>query len=370
MIGLLAGSATWGLFWGAWAALLPGIRDQVSADAGQLGLALFAVPVGAFPAMLGMGPVFDRYGRPAFGVTLVLFAVASALSGFASGIVPLAGSLLLVGATSGAIEVALNAATAAAEATTGRRLFNRVHAVTPVAMIVGAPLAGAAREAGWDPADVLLVVAVLVAASAVPNLAGRRVPAAPRIRGLRLSGGLVMYGIAGAAVLFVENAVEQWSAVLLDQELAVGAFLASLGPAGYMAALSLGRFVTQRYGENLTPRRAVTLAGAGGAAGVGVAATAWHPALALAGFGFAGLAVAPALPTVLAAVGRVADRPGAALATVTTVSYLGFLASPAVVGQAAGVVGVSGALGWVAGFGALLAAGCGVHWWLRRRGLA
>jgi MFS family permease len=368
MIGLLAGSAGWGLFWGAWAALLPGVGDQVGADPGQLGLALFAIPLGAFPAMLGMGSVFDRHGRPAFGVALLLFAVASAVPGFASGVVPLAGSLLLVGAASGAIEVGLNAATAAEEAATGQRLFNRVHALTPVAMIVGAPLAGAAREAGFTPAQVLLTVASLVAATAVPNLTRRRqLTSRSRTRGLRLSGRLLGYGLAGAGVLFVENAVEQWSAVLLEKDLGTGPFLASLGPAGYLAALSLGRFLAQRYGEGLTPRRALALAGAGAAVGVAVAATAAHPVSTLVGFGFAGLTAGPALPALLAAVGRVAGHPGVALATVTVVSYLGFLASPAVVGRAAGEIGLPGALGWVAGVGGLLAAGCGLHWVLRRR---
>ena len=368
MTGLLAGSAGWGLFWGAWAALLPGIKDQIGADSGQLGLALFTVPLGAIPAMLGMGPVFDRYGRPALGATLLLFAVASVLPGFASGTVPLAGSLLLVGATSGAIEVALNAATAAEEAGTGQRLFNRVHAVTPIAMIVGAPLAGAARQAGFTPAQVLLGVALLLIASAVPNLTGRQRPAPPtRTRGLRWSRWLFGSGLAGAAVLFVENAVEQWSAVLLETELGTGPFLASLGPAGYLSALSLGRLLAQRYGQGLTPHRAVALAGTGAGVGVTVAATASHPTLALAGFGIAGLAAAPALPTLLAAVARFADPPGAALATVTTVSYLGFLASPTVVGQVGSAVGIPAALGWVAGIGGLLAAGCGLHWAMRRR---
>ena len=261
----------------------------------------------------------------------------------------------------------MNAATAAEEAGTGQRLFNRVHAVTPIAMIVGAPLAGAARQAGFTPAQVLLAVAMLLVASAVPNLTGRR-PAPPtRTRGLRWSGWLFGYGLAGAAVLFMENAVEQWSAVLLETELGTGPFLASLGPAGYLVALSLGRFLAQRYGEGLTPRRAVALAGTGAGAGVAVAATASHPALALAGFGIAGLAAAPALPTLLAAVARFANPPGAALATVTTVSYLGFLASPTAVGQVGSAVGIPAALGWVAGVGGLLAAGCGVRWAMRRR---
>jgi len=372
MFGLLAGSATWGLFWGAWAALLPGIGEQVSAGPAELGSALFAVPVGALPAMLGMGPVFDRYGRPAFGVVLLLFAVASALPGYGSGTLSLAGALLLVGAASGAVEVGLNAATATEERVTGRRLFNRIHAVTPIAMILAAPLAGAAREAGMTSRDVLLVVAALAAVSAVPNLAARplRAPVRSRMDWSKTSRILVGYGLAAAVVLFVENAVEQWSAVFLDRDLGTGAFVASLGPAGYMAALAVGRLTAQRYGGWLTPRRALVLAGACAAAGLGLAAAAWHPVPALAGFVIAGLGAGPALPTLLTAAGGGADPPGTALATVTTVSYLGFLASPAVVGQTAGLVGLPVALGCVAGLGVLLAGAVAVRGRVRPAGRA
>ncbi|MGH3729680.1 MAG: hypothetical protein ACRDTU_13165 [Micromonosporaceae bacterium] len=365
--GLLAGSGSWGVFWGGWAALLPGIKDQVGVDASQLGLALFAIPVGALPAMLGMGPVFDRYGRGAFGVTLVLFAAAVVSPGFTYGVIPLAVSLLLVGATSGAIEVGLNAATAAVEAETGRRLFHQVHAVTPVAMIVAAPAVGLVRQFGATPLPILAAIGVVVALTALPNLSGvpRGVTGGAPVRAggkvrFVFSWRIVVFGLAGAAVLFIENAVEQWSALLLVDELRASAFVASLGPAAYMAALALGRLLAQRYGAGLTPRTAVALAGVAGGLGVGLASITGHPVVALAGFAVAGLGTAAALPTLLATAGRLAapQRRGAAVSTVTTVSYLGFLASPACVGAASGAVGLPYALGLVAGLGVLLAAGC------------
>ena len=363
-LGSLAASASWGVFWGGWAALLPGIKIQAGLDAPALGLALCAIPIGAVPAMLVTGTVYDRYGRRTLGISLVLFAVAVVLPGLATGKWSLAAALLAVGATSGAIEVALNAATAATEAATGRRLFHLVHAVTPIAMIVAAPAVGAARQAGAAPLPILLVVGALVAVSAVVD-GWSRVPApADRSAGdhsarFRLvpTGWVLLYGLAGATVLFVENAVEQWSAVLLDHQRGTGPFVASLGPAGYLAALAVGRMVAHRYGDGLTPGIAVTIAGIGGAAGISLAANASAPGLAIAGFVLAGLGNAAALPTLLTATGRGAEanRRGAAVATVTTVSYLGFLTSPAAVGSVAGAAGLSGALGMVAALAGALA---------------
>ncbi|MGH3750062.1 MAG: hypothetical protein ACRDT8_21990, partial [Micromonosporaceae bacterium] len=97
-----------------------------------------------------------------------------------------------------------------------------------------------------------------------------------------------------------------------------------------------------------------------GVVGLGLAAVSHQPLLALSGFALAGLGIAPALPTLLAASGRRAEprQRGAAVSTVTTVSYLGFMASPASVGAAAFVVGLPTALGFVAAVGAVLAVCC------------
>ncbi|WP_434056940.1 hypothetical protein, partial [Pseudonocardia lacus] len=69
------------------------------------------------------------------------------------------------------------------------------------------------------------------------------------------------------------------------------------------------------------------------------------PFAALAGWALVGLAVAPLAPAVLGAAPRVCDGPApTAIATVTTVGYLGSFTGPPLVGALAGPGGLSGAL--------------------------
>ncbi|MFC7583138.1 MFS transporter [Nonomuraea antimicrobica] len=298
---LIAVCAAWAVFWGSWSALLPAVKLELGISSADLGLALSAVPVGALPAMALTGRLARGRERAALAVTVVLFA------GGVAAIVPvsngwqLALALLVVGATSGALDIALNLATGRAERETGRRLFQQVHAAFPVTVIAAAPLTGLARSYGLDVGTVLVIIALIVVATALtlPALrlgSGRSEP--PVSEGRRLWGAAVVLGVLAACALVVENSVEQWSVLLLEEHRGATPLLASLAPSAYMAALTAGRLVVQALPR--TPLRALYLvAGVGGGAGIALAGLGGGALVSLAGFALTGLALGPLLPAVL-----------------------------------------------------------------------
>jgi hypothetical protein len=143
---------------------------------------------------------------------------------------------------------------ARAERSTGARLFQVVHAAFPVLVVVAAPTAGLARQLGVPLPVILLVVAVLVAGvglSAPSGLDlgpatggddGAERTALNRRRRQRLGIGV---GALGACTLIMENGVEQWSAVLLENHRQAPPVVAGSAPAVYYLALSLGRLAAQ-----------------------------------------------------------------------------------------------------------------------------
>ncbi|WNV90063.1 MFS transporter [Umezawaea sp. Da 62-37] len=272
----------------------------------------------------------------------------------------------MIGATSGAIEVALNATTAEHEARDGVRLFNKVHAATPLAMVVAAPSVGLARQAGASSREVLLVIAALVLVSAFLSIdrAGWRTRSTSDspVRTRSATPILIAFGLVAAVVLFMENAVEQWGAIHLEQDLGAGPLLGSAAPAAYMIGLAGGRLLVQWQGERFSGLTVVVFGSVLGAVGL-VLAVITEPAglpaaVALAGFALAGIGLAPAVPTLLGMAGKSADdeRRPAAITTVTTISYLGFLGSPPLVGLLAATWGLTTAFAVVAAGGVLVAA--------------
>ncbi|WP_170321774.1 MFS transporter [Acrocarpospora pleiomorpha] len=319
------------MFWGAWSGLLPAIKEQLGASTADLGLALTAVSIGAIPAMMVTGRLARGRESLVLALSMAGLAAVAVVLGFISEPWVLALALLILGVASGSVDVALNMATARGERVTGRRLFQPVHAAFPVAVIVAAPAAGFARDLGMSTPAVLTCAAALVLAA---GLAAVRLPLGPPTQqednekkprpGLWGIG--VVLGLLGACLLIVENAVEQWSAILLEDHLSAGPVLAAAAPATYMAALTTGRLIAQAL-PTLTTRTLFLIAGLGGSSGIILAGLATTPWLSLTGFGLSGLAFAPLMPAILSDAGT-RDTTGAIVTTVSVVSYTGFVISP------------------------------------------
>jgi MFS family permease len=333
----LAGFVALGAFWGAWAALLPDVQRAVDASKGALGLALLFVAVGSLPAMLLVaGPLFRRFGGRAVAWTCAAFAVAALLPGLATTVPALAAALALVGATSGVLDVGINAQAANIERETGRRLMPLAHGLYSTGVLAGAIGAGLARGAGAGRESILAVVAVLIAATALtllqsPGSIGTPEAGARRQRRFSLGRALLAIGLVGAAAFVVEGGVESWSAIFLARQFDATPELSALGPAVFGASMAVGRFLGQA-AERVSDRALLaggTLAAAGGC--VVVAASGGAP-LALAGFALAGAGISLNAPVVFGAAGRRRVDPAGSVATVTTLGYVGLFIGPPLVG--------------------------------------
>jgi MFS family permease len=343
--------ASFGAYWGAWGVLLPDIKERTGASVSQLGLALLVVAATALPAMLVTGAAIDRFGSRIVVVALASFAAAVVLPGLAGSLPELVLVLVVVGAASGAVDVVINVAATALEASSGRRLIQVAHALFSAGFLAGSVGTGLAREAGVGPLPVLLVVA---GANVIAVLLNRRVELGGRAGGTGLQRPsfapvLVLLGILCAVAFVVEGGIEAWSALFLESELDAGPAVSGLGPGLFAAAMVAGRLAAHGLEKRLGDRRLLAAGGLTAAIGLLLAATAPSAAPALAGFLLGGAGVSVAAPTLFGLAGRgaTAATRGGAIATVTTLSYLGFVAGPPLIG------GVSGAFDLRAGVGLL-----------------
>ena len=349
--GPLAAFAAFGVFWGAWGVVLPDVKAQVGASVSELGIALFFISLAALPSMLLTGRLTDRIGARAVAPLLVLFAATVTLPGLTHSVTTLALALAVLGFASGSLDVAINVAASAVEADGGRRVMQLAHALFSAGFLLAAVSVGLARDAGAAPEHVLVVAAAVVAATALLNRRQPHAPALRRGRRLVFSGRLVALGLLCAFAFVVESGIESWSALFLEEDLAAPPSVSGLGPGLFAVAMVTGRLAGQRLELRLGDRTLFVAGAAIAACGLALAASAPSIPFALAGFLLGGAGVSVAAPTLIGAAGRGAreGERGSAVASVTTLSYLGFLAGPPLIGA------VSGAYDLRVGF-ALLAA--------------
>ncbi|MGV9536842.1 MFS transporter [Streptosporangium sandarakinum] len=386
-----AGFVVFGAFWGAWGASVPAIRDQAGLDDGRLGLALLFVGAGALPAMPAAGLAVDRWGRrPAALLLVLLGAVGTAVALTARDLWSLSAGLALLGAASGAADVAINAAAGTAEQAAGRPVITRAHGFFSASVVLASLSTGLLADAGAPVYLPFLLVALVAAGLAPAVAAGGRAGAADRAArrgtgtpGERADGGgdpararpageeapegragrpavrlapLLLFGGLGALAFAAENAHQSWGAVYLADVLGAGPVLAAAAPAVFAAVVAVTRFSAGR----LESWRAATVLVCGAvtaAAGSAAVAVAPSAPVALAGLVLAAAGTAVLFPTLLAAandgVGHAVR--GRATSVVTGVAYLGFLAGPVYVGWWADATGLPGAMGAVAALSLALA---------------
>jgi MFS family permease len=348
--GPLAAFFALGILWGGWAALVPAVQAAVGASNGTLGLALLFVAVGSLPAMLLTGRELDRRGTRILPWLIVGLAVATTLPAFADSVPTLAVSLFALGIATGATDVAMNAAVSELEARRDTRLMQLAHALYSAGVLVGALAVGLARELGAGRLEVLGGIAVVLLASAAMNLKHEQVERRPaRTRGPRLNRAALPLGILCGAAFVIEGGMENWGAIFLERDLDASPAVSALAPAAYGGAMMLGRFSGQWLERRLGDT--VLLAGAMVVAFAGLVGAALAPNVpaAIAAFFVGGAGISIAAPALFGAGGRLAspEERGSAVATVTTLGYLGFLVGPPFVG------GVAEAAGLRASFAAL-----------------
>lgn len=362
-----SGFAVFGLFWGTWGAVLPAVKAQTGATEAQLGLALLVLAAAALPAMLSSGRIIDRLRDRALAPMAGAFGIAAVLPGLAHSPLALGASVVAVGAASGALDVTMNAAVATEEARRGRRLMHAAHAVFSGGVVIASVSVGLARSGGAGPRPVLAVVAALVMLVALAiHASGRGQPDRARTttegtgagdRHLLLSMPLVVLGGLCALAYLVENALQSWSALHLEQSLGAGPAIGGLGPAFFAGAAGLGRLGAQGVAPRVSDHLLLATAAGVGAVGTAVTALAPSTAAALAGVFVAGAGISVAAPTVFGLAGRIVapGGRGRAMSTVTTTAYLGFLLGPPLVGVVAGALNLRVAFGVVAAVAILLA---------------
>ncbi len=350
------GYAVFGLFWGSWAACLPAIQRATGASEAQLGLALLCVAVAALPAMLVAGRLADVFGARLVPIFLVFFGGVEWLPGLARSVAMLILFLAFVGIATGLLEIAINAHAARLEALHGIRIMDGLHAAFSSGVLVGGIGSGLLRRAGAHPAWILAAVGVLTALTAVANL-GPYPPLAPRQLRARLARPLLIVGLVLALAFLVENGLETWSALFLERTLNANPAVSGLGPGLFAGAMVTGRVLAQKVEWPSVAGR-MLFAGVAAAAGLAVAATAHHAAVALAGFVIAGGGLALSAPTLFGVAGRVGGEGGrgAALSTVAILGYLGFVAGPALIGAVSAASSLRGGFLFLCAVAVILAA--------------
>jgi hypothetical protein len=348
--------ATFGVFFvngaivGTWIAHIPWVSDRFDFSKSTLGLVLITMAIGVLVALPIMGQAFVRLGS-ARSVRLTAIACAAVLPlpllAPEPWLLPLA--LAVLGASSGSMDVSMNAHGVAVERTLARPVMSSLHAGWSFGGLAGAGLVVIAGAAGVDPrAETVIAAALflLLVAFCLRYLGeGSKTEEAPA-GFVRPSRSVILLAALCFVIMVTEGAMGDWGGLYLTRDLGTTTSVAALAFAtfsgGMMAGRVFGDWLNRRLGAATLMRWGTALA----AIALGGMLLAGSVPVAIAGFFLVGIGVANGVPIVFSAAGHAPGREsGPNIAAVSSMGSIGFLAGPPFIGFLADATSLPLALG-------------------------
>ncbi len=353
--GVIAVFFVHGMLFASWVAHIPQVRAHLGIGLGLLGVALLGAPVGSILAMTAAGYLVPRLGsRRVLRTGMVGYCLAGSLLGVAGSLITFFLVFMLWGLFQGTLEVSMNTQAVAVESAQRRSVMPVFHGSWSLGALAGAGIGTVAVALGVPLTTQLLFLGgVSLAALALLTtrlLANDRnshddAPVVERRRGSWLTAAVLVLCVVALADMLCEGAAADWSAVYLRSSLNASGVILGLAYSLYSLVMVGTRFAGPRLLAKWPRHRVLPGFTAVATVGFAVGLAAHDTAITLIAFCCLGAGCALVIPTTYSTVGETASaNPGRAVALVSGVGWVGFVAGPPLIGQIASTTSLRFAL--------------------------
>lgn len=348
-----------GLTFASWASRIPDIKNSLQLSEAALGGVLLTLPIGQIIGIFLSGFLVNRFGsKNVLTVSSVLYPASLILLGLAETPLHLVGVLALFGLFSNLYNIAINTQAVAVEGLYGRSIMAGFHGLWSLAGFAGGIIGALMIARGFSPLIhfcIIFFINMLLLSLAQRSLLPRDTRSKETTKTSIFSKpdkSILILGSIAFACMICEGTMFDWSGVYFEKVIAAPGSLSRLGFVAFMCAMAMGRFAADylitRFGVE------IMLKGSGIAILSGILFAVALPQVfpATIGLLIAGLGVSSVVPLTYSLAGKSKNiSPSVALATVSSVGFLGFLIGPPVIGFLAEIYGLRIAFAIVAVLG-------------------
>lgn len=327
-----------GLCFASWASRIPDIKSALMLSDGAMGSILFALPAGQMLTMPFSGFLASKYGsKKIMRFAPPMYAIAMVSLSLATSSLQLALALFFFGITGNISNIAINTQAVVAEKMYRRPIMASFHGSWSLAGFAGALIGLLMGVLQLSPTHHFLMVCAVAIGSTFLNsnyLLDDISSSAERKKFFTKPDGLLFsLGVVGFFAMSCEGAMFDWSGVYFKDIVGATGGMITLGYASFMVMMTAGRFIGNKFIAKFGQKKLMQINGALIAAGLLLAVV--YPTVPTAVFGFllVGFGVSTNIPIVFSMAGaHKTMAPSKALAAVSSISYLGFLLGPPMIG--------------------------------------
>ncbi|MCC9062634.1 MFS transporter [Flavobacterium piscisymbiosum] len=354
-----------GLSFATWASRIPDIKTALHLTEGDLGSILFALPMGQLIIMPFSGKMVTKFGSHRILVfSLIMYVLCLANLGLATSALQLSLGLFLFGVFGNLANIAVNTQGVYTEVLFKKTIMSSFHGMWSFAGFTGALVGLGMLTLKLTPFHHFLVVGAIVLLMVAFNFKFL-VKAKEKIKNktsekkklfVKPDSSLLWLGVIGFCSMASEGVMFDWSGVYFKDIVQAPGPLVILGYTSFMIMMASGRFLGDGLINKFGRERVMQISGVMISVGLFTAVFLPYIIPCTIAFMLVGLGVATIVPTVYSMAGKNPTvPPGEALTIVSSVSFLGFLMGPPVIGHIAEAFGLQFSFAFIGIFGVLIA---------------
>jgi MFS family permease len=332
-----------GLCFASWASRIPTIRHQLNLSDSLLGVVLFALPVGSLISLPIAGFIIQKFGSRKVVITsLILYSIILLLIGYSTHIWQLVICLFLFGWLGNTVNISINTQAVGVEKIYGKTIMASFHGLWSLAGFTGAATGTYMIARNIIPSShfTIICITVIISTAIVSNYVlhsdvgnSEKQPLFVKPDKELLSLGLIAF-----CSMMCEGAMFDWSGIYFQKVVQVKPSLIGAGYACFMSTMAAGRFIADWFSNKFGLKFTLQASGILIATGLLIAVFFPYLVTAIIGFLLVGFGVCSVIPMIFSVAGKTTKlSAGVALATVSTIGFLGFLLGPPVIGLLAGL---------------------------------
>lgn len=329
-----------GLVFATWASRIPDIKNMLQLSDGMLGAVLFALPVGQLTAMTLSGYLVSRFGsKNMLTIAACLYPAGLVLLGTVNSLWQLVAALFFFGVCGNLSNISVNTQGVGVERLYRRSIMASFHGIWSMAGFAGGILSTFMVADHIPPFThfcIVYAIGFIVMLSARKYILPRD---AHHVQGekkkifVKPDRYIVSLGILAFACMICEGTMFDWSGIYFEKVVNAPLDLSRLGYVAFMFTMTAGRFTADWMVTKIGIEKVLRFSGVFIFTGMLLAITFPYLATATAGFLLVGIGTSSVVPMAYSMAGKSKTMlPGVALATVSSIGFLGFLLGPPIIG--------------------------------------
>lgn len=349
-----------GFGYSTWASRIPTIKHQLHLNEAQLGTVLFALPVGLMCTMPITSRLLTHYSsRTIMLLGSLLLSIILILIGITNSMWQLIAMLFCFGSARNLMTLSINTQGVAVQALYSRSIMAAFHGIWSLAGFAGAAFGLLMVYFNVAPAWHFTIVSVVLTIFTLyfikDTLYQEPVPQSRKPVFSLPDKYLLKFSLICFACMACENTMYDWSALYFQKEVHAEKTTATAAFVLYLVAMTTGRFFGDRLVTRSGIKQVLKFSGLFIFCGLLLAVILPYTITAMFGFIMIGFGVSCVVPMVFSLAGKSKNMSSSsALASISTIGYIGFLFIPPFVGYIAQTTNLRWSFGIVSLFGAMI----------------